>query len=85
MTPTMSNINPILAVVIILTFIFLLLYINLFYIYFIIRRIRYNPDMKINELKEAERIKISLLKYIYKTSKGRYVAIPEVSPPCSIG
>ena len=40
--------------------------------------------MKINELKEAERIKISLLKYIYKTSKGRYVAIPEVSLPCSI-
>lgn len=40
--------------------------------------------MKINELKESERIKISLLKYIYKTTKGRYVAIPEVSLPYSV-
>lgn len=30
------------------------------------------PTMKLNELKEAERIKISLLKYIYKSTKGRY-------------
>lgn len=41
-------------------------------------------DMKINELKEAERIKISLLKYIYKSTKGRYIAVPEVSLPNSV-
>ncbi len=42
------------------------------------------PVMKISELKEAERIKISLLKYIYKNTKGRYIAVPEVSLPQSI-
>jgi len=40
--------------------------------------------MKLNELKEAERIKISLLKYIYKSTKGRYIAVPEVSLPNSV-
>ncbi|MGB3751088.1 MAG: sce7726 family protein [Arcobacteraceae bacterium] len=40
--------------------------------------------MKLNELKEAERIKISLLKYIYKSTKGRYIAVPEVSLPSSV-
>ena len=42
------------------------------------------PTMKLNELKEAERIKISLLEYIYKSTKGRYIAVPEVSLPNSI-
>ncbi|MFX4252014.1 sce7726 family protein [Aliarcobacter butzleri] len=42
------------------------------------------PTMKLNELKEAERIKISLLKYIYKSTKGRYIAVPEVSLPNSV-
>jgi hypothetical protein len=37
-----------------------------------------------NKLKEAERIKISLLKYIYKSTKGRYIAVPEVSLPNSV-
>lgn len=40
--------------------------------------------MKLNELKEAERIKISLLKHIYKSTKGRYIAVPEVSLPNSV-
>lgn len=40
--------------------------------------------MKLNELKEAERIKISLLKYIYKNTNGRYIAVPEVSLPESV-
>lgn len=40
--------------------------------------------MELNELKEAERIKISLLKYIYKSTKGRYIAVPEVSLPNSV-
>lgn len=40
--------------------------------------------MAIMNLKEDQKIKISLLKYIYKNTKGRYIAVPEVSLPRSV-
>lgn len=40
--------------------------------------------MKLSELSEANRIKISLLKYIDKITIGRYIAVPEVSLPESV-